>query len=385
MPAIKVSELKRMCEANGSEWAARHLRTALTEKHLRPEDFSVRALAEGLVDGGREWVESMNPNGGVQILREDAVNTTAFSNVMGQIVYNKLLDSYMMPDFVLSRTIPATKTPFKREKIAGTQRIGDKFTNVPEGHDFPEFGLGEDYIETTETQKIGGIVPVTKEAIFYDRTGQILRNASEVGEYMGLRKEKLISDCVLGNTPWYWTGTTYSDIYSTGLFTNSQSNPLASWVDVDDSRALFLAIKDPYTTEPIMVAGKDVLVSPYALYNARRIFNASVVRFGDGASSTYQTESANPIGSDGYNVMSSLYMHDRLVADGVSAANAKAYWFHGDFAKAFAWMENWPITVSQAQAGNDREFRADIVHQFKVSMMGSASVLDPRYVVRNTN
>ena len=55
---------------------------------------------------------------------------------------------------------------------------------------YPNVGLGEDYIETPSTTKRGFIVPVTREAIFFDRTHLILQRAAEVGEVLGLNKEK---------------------------------------------------------------------------------------------------------------------------------------------------------------------------------------------------
>ena len=67
-----------------------------------------------------------------------------------------------------------------------------------------------------------------------------------------------------------------------------------------------------------------------------------------------------------------------------SASAAKKWWFIGDFRKAFAYMENWPITVTQSPAGGDAEFNQDIVVRFKASERGAAAVINPRYVVKST-
>ena len=63
---------------------------------------------------------------------------------------------------------------------------------------YPNVGLSEDYIETPSTTKHGFIVPVTREAIFFDRTHLILQRAAEVGEVLGLHKEKRLIDLVIG-------------------------------------------------------------------------------------------------------------------------------------------------------------------------------------------
>ncbi|MBQ6827616.1 MAG: hypothetical protein IJO46_06335, partial [Thermoguttaceae bacterium] len=58
------------------------------------------------------------------------------------------------------------------------------------------------------------------------------------------------------------------------------------------------------------------------------------------------------------------------------------YWFYGDFKKAFAYMENWPITVSVSSAGSEADFSQDVVARFKASERGTPAVLNPRCVVK---
>ena len=60
------------------------------------------------------------------------------------------------------------------------------------------------------------------------------------------------------------------------------------------------------------------------------------------------------------------------------------WWFLGDFRKAFAYMENWPITVTQSPPNSEADFNQDIVIRFKASERGAAAVLNPRYVVKST-
>jgi hypothetical protein len=72
------------------------------------------------------------------------------------------------------------------------------------------------------------------------------------------------------------------------------------------------------------------------------------------------------------------------MANGYTADDAKKYWFIGDFRKALAYMENWPITVTQSPPGSEAEFNQDIVVRFKASERGAAVVINPRYLVRST-
>jgi len=83
-------------------------------------------------------------------------------------------------------------------------------------------------------------------------------------------------------------------------------------------------------------------------------------------------------------VVESRLAYRRILAGGTAAVDAKKWWFIGDFRRAFAYMENWPITVTQSPAGSEADFTSDIVLRFKASERGAAAVINPRYVVKNT-
>ena len=83
-------------------------------------------------------------------------------------------------------------------------------------------------------------------------------------------------------------------------------------------------------------------------------------------------------------MIASRIAYRRLVDHGVTAANAAGYWYLGNFRKAFAYMENWPITVTQSASGSEADFEQDIVVRFKASERGVPAVLNPRYVVKCT-
>ena len=145
----------------------------------------------------------------------DGVDVTAFSNITGQVIYSKILEAYTQEAFVVSKLVDTIPTRLDGEKIPGIGRISDEATEVHPGMPYPHVGFGEDYIETPSTTKRGFIVPVTKEAIFFDRTHLILSRAAEVGEVLGLNKEKRLIDLVIGATNNYkWKGTAYNTYYA---------------------------------------------------------------------------------------------------------------------------------------------------------------------------
>lgn len=389
MNTIRYRELRRRYELDGPQRTISHLSEALSEGTLRPEDFSIRDLAEALIPNGHDWVRRLDPRAasGVNLLEaSDGVDVTAFLNVTGQVIYSKIMEAYNQEAFVASRLVSTVPTRLDGEKIPGVGRVVDGDFEVHPGMPYPNVGFGEDYIETPSTTKHGLIVPITREAIFFDRTNLVLSRAAEVGEILGLNKEKRLLDVIIGATNNYkWKGVEYNTYYESddgGEWTNALSdNELVDWTNVDAAEQLFADILDPTTGEPVLIRGTTVLVMPAYRHAAHRVFNAAEIHYtGDGSATT--SVAANPLGN--YQVVESRLAYRRVVAAGTAADDAKAWWFIGDFKKAFAYMENWPITVVQSPPGSEAEFSQDIVVRFKASERGAAAVLNPRYVVKNT-
>jgi hypothetical protein len=317
------------------------------------------------------------------LLESEAVDASAFLNIAGQLIYAKIMDSFRQEAFVASRLVSTIPTRLNGEKIPGVTRVNDTIDEIAPGMPYPSLGFGEDYIETPTTAKRGFIVPVTRETIFFDRTHLVLSRAAEVGEILGLNKEKRLLDVIVGAANNYkWKGTAYNTYQAATPWINVKAaNELIDWTDVDAAEQLFAEMLDPATGEPVLVRANTVLVMPAYRHAAHRVFNAAEITY-TGTSANTATTVANPLGN--YRVFESRLAYRRVVASGVAAADAKKWWFIGDFNKAFAYMENWPITVTQSPLGSEADFNNDIVIRFKASERGAAAVLNPRYVVKCT-
>lgn len=388
-------ELKRLMQRHPRE-AALEVCGAIREGVYKPEEFSIAELFEATVPDGSEAIKLFNPRqpGGYVPLREDAgnINTAQFANITGQIVYTKIMEASVMEDNVFSKIIPMIPTRLSGEKIAGISQLGDQAGVVGEGQSFPRAGVSEDYIETPVTTKRGFIVGVTKEAIFFDRTNLVLSRAAEVGAFLAINKEKRLIDCVIDeNTTkhrYKWRGNviaTYGDNSGTHSWDNLEaSNALADWTDINAAEQLLANMLDPNTGEPIVVNGTTLIVTPQLAATAAYIRNQTFgVHFnGYSTSGTLMSlQAPSPIGSHQYsasfpNVITSRQLAARLGTD--------TTWFYGDPSKAFAYMENWPITVTQSLPGGPDEFERDVVNQFKASEMGAASTMQPRAMVKCT-
>lgn len=346
-------------------------------------DFSIRDLFEHLVPNGREMVESWNPrfgpdSGANLVEAAGAITSSDFSSITGQIVYSRMMEDLAAEDFPFQALIPTQSTQFSGEKIPGIAGLGDQAEVVAENEEYPLVGTGEDYIETPATTKRGFIVPITKEALFFDRTSLIMQKAGAVGESLQINKEKRAIDCVIDeNTTTHrykWRGTSYATYQTTTPWDNvTASNALVDWTDVDNANQTLNGITDPNTGEPVMVEADTLICTKSLEEIASRIRNATeitVVTAGFATSGNpTQTKLANPMGGK-FTVLSTRLLAARLATD--------TSWFYGNPRKAFVYMENWGITVTQAPAGNSDDFNRDIVTKFKCSERGQYATIEPR-------
>lgn len=388
MKTINYRELKRRVELDGTRKTTEHLTEAIETKQLKPEDFSFRDLAEALVPEGVEWVRAMDPCSGSAVLESEAVDSSAFLNVAGQIVHAKILESYNHQAFVASRLVSVIPSRLSRERIPGVGKINSAAMEVHEGMPYPNAGFGEEYVDTPETTKHGLIVPVTREAIFFDQTGLILRRAAEVGEILGADREKRILDTVLGITNSYsQNGTSYNTYYASsdsGPWVNKLTgNALEDWQNVDAAEQLFADMLDPNTQDPILLHSNTVLVMPGNRYTASRIFLNNEVTWTSGnGNGDHTVTMANPLSH--YQILDSAFAYRRLLANNITAANAAKYWYIGDFRRAFAYLENWGMTVTRSSRFSEADFTQDILVRFKASERGTPAILDPRCVIACT-
>lgn len=395
MAYLKVAALRSMLEGMGPERTVQELREALESKQLKPEDFSLRRLAEGLVRDkrsgevlGRDFTEALDPRqaGSAHSLTVlEAVDSTAFKQISGQLIITRLLDAYNSPAFIGDQLCTTVPTEFDGEKIPGITGLGDQAQQVDELKPYPSAAVGPDWIATPHTLKHGLKVEVSKEAVFFDRTGRLLMQAQKVGESLGLHKEKRILDMVLGVTNNYkWRDTAYDTYQTSSPWDNvTASNGLENWTDIEAMLATFAALIDPATEEPIVMIPNTIWCHTSNRATANYILNATQVKVDPNISAgTMQHQMYVPnsqlVGQ--YNVLASPTMDARYTAGSVTTTD----WFMGDPKAAFAYMENWPITVVPMPENNYEAWDRDVVAGWKASERGTVAVLEPRKAGKST-
>ena len=203
------------------------------EVKKRPEDFSFRALWEGMVGDVADTLPRglINLNGNQQYTAE-AIDSTMFPIATGNIITRRVIDAYNMPGLVGDMLVETMQSNLRSETIPGFSEAQSPL-EVKEGDDYKEASFGEKYV-TTETSKKGRIISLTEENIIFDQTGQILIRARRIGERIALEREKTILDGVTGvNTNVYKPSGVATALYSAGHNNLNTSTGLVDWESID--------------------------------------------------------------------------------------------------------------------------------------------------------
>lgn len=364
------------------------LEQAFEAKELRPLDISIPRLFEACF-GSDKWHRARH-NRDVLVTNimeaAGAVTTAAFQGISGQIVYNAIKDGYANEEFVFSKKVKDIPTEFNGEKIAGITAIGDEALVVGEGQNYPLAGVSEDYIETPTTEKRGNIVPLTREAIFFDRTGKLLEECGKVGYWLGVNKEKRVIDAMIDvnvtRHRYKWRGTSYATFQTSTPWINSiaSGRPLVDWVSINAVEQLMWNYTDPATGEPIVVMPKELIVCPENLHTAKQVIHATENRMAVGGYAVTGNMNTRVAGNtlDSYEIVTSRWLKAR--ADAASLATTT--WWLADIARTIAYMQNWALETTQSPPNSQKEFEQDIVTQYKSSERGATVVMEPRAIAQ---
>lgn len=418
---MKGQNFRQLYESMGPQGTYQKIVECLATGDLKPDDFELKELYIGCcgersyVERGRRFAQMQhtlqaprlipedeyrgndrwldNPG---QILREagEAVDVSAFSAITGQLYVTAVNKGWENAEAVSDRIFTNFPTQLSGEKIPWLSNIfgatpGD--SDIHPGMNYPELTFGPRWITSPRTKKKGGILSLSMEFMLFDRTGQAGSMGGEkVGEAIRYDKEYLCLRMFLGLDQSYnLNGTAYNTYLTTGTnYVNAQSaTPLVDYTSVNNAIYLFSKILDPDTGRPIRIGmPPDMFVMPFAVMNAKRILTATgtqTVYPGYSAATppapgNVKFDSGNPI-NWGINLMTSPIAYQLLINSGLTATQANAYWWSGDFKKTFYYAENFPFQSFQAAPQNLKDFEQDIQLRFKVREMGAPFVWDPRY------
>lgn len=354
----------------------------------RPEDFSVRALWEGLVGDVESTLPhamGMNASGYVEI--QESVSSSGFSSAIGQLIAAKVIEGYESPGFIGDELVTTMPSKLRGERIVGfTALQGPK--PVGELSPYEDSTFTDKYVGTRETKR-GRLLSVSEEAVVFDQTGQLLLRASMLGESARQERERRIVRAVInadsGEAVYQPSGTA-EQLYSAGNNNLlSTATPLVDWTDIQEVLAFHATnVTDDRETDdemggqPIAWMPKILLTGVELAGTAARIIAATEVRDASGAIQI----TGNPLsmlGIGGLRALSSPFIDNATDGDQWDDGSD---WFLGDFKRQFVYKEIWPLQTFRAPAQNEEQFTRDIVARFKVREYGDVVAIDERYVVK---
>lgn len=367
----------------------------IKEGKIKVKDLSLFDVARAtLGDSNLMRLQSMDADNVAVGLREsvDPVNLTAFTDITQLMVLEGAMEAYQAPEYIGDKLTKAESSRRDIIRKPGLQLIDDDALVVPEGEEYPTVKFGQDFQDLPQSQKRGLKIGVTREAIFFDETSEVLTRAASIGERVGTNKEKRILRTFLGLTNNYNRNGVARNTYVASAdprINKITANPLNDWHSVDNAQALFVGMTDDRSRsvagEPIQVTPDTIVTSRYKLMTAMQIMQATMVRKATNAA-VDQTYSANPLNMLPMQTLSSVWLDWLLVNEGgVSIANAKEYWNIGQPKKAFTYRTLFPFQMITAPANTEAEFERDVLVQYRGSERGVCYVEAPWYVVQSIN
>lgn len=365
---MKRIDFKTLLESYDLREVVEKLRDDLQAKKVKPESLSVRRLWEQIVGPVELTLDSCAQETGFISTLHEAVDTTAFNVITGEVIAQKVMDAYKARESVADRLVEVVSSNRKTENVVGFTAL-EGLNEVSEGMPYEDSGIGEKYVEI-DNSKYGRVLSITEEAIQFDQTGQLLSRASQFGTKAKIKRERLILEGVIdanysaGVSGVYKPGGTIAQLYSSG---NENLNTGAGGIDDTNLSTAYNALRTTTDEEDNYIATSSSLLlmcHPSVVKTAHVMTNSTLIPSSDYNDANYWKGMFTPVENP--------YI------------GATTTWFLGDFKSQFRWQEVWPIQVLRAVPGSDFDFHRDIRAAFKVRFFGGVGAIDHRFVQKQT-
>jgi hypothetical protein len=325
----------------------------IKEKKMGISDVSFRELWEALVvaEAHRQGMDV-----------EETVHSTAFPNISGEILSQAMIEGYNEFPTDANALVRVVPSNMKVEMSAGWSAIG-AIRPVKEKGDYEEVEAPDEKVVLTDNNKHGGVISLTREAIKFDKTQQLIVRARDIGREAARYRSQLILEGVIDkNANVYNRGTLYT---GSNLKTGAGSVLNTSGYEASDL-ALMNMVDE--RSNPIWVLGdRPVVMVPTALKAmAWKLKNNEY-----GPAGTALGNDKN-YAQNAFDIVVNPYQ------------TTTTRWHHGAFNRQFVWFEVWPLeTFYRTGQQHEDGFFKDLVLQAKVGFFGGVGALDNKYVIQN--
>lgn len=361
----------------------------LKEDKLNSADFNFAQMAQELIPD----FESMRTASA-----QDVVNTimsSHFPTLSGTVINREILKSYQSNMEGLDALVSegqASRTTM--EQLAGfTDSEGPEMRL--EGMPYEETLFGEKSVQVYMAD-FGRMISITREALFNDRTGQLLDQARKIGDKAGIHRAKMIAQTLEvaprtafkeptgGSRAFVYKGTAVqvADFYAATHATLDgrvnknliTSNGLADYRNIQAAMKAFGAYKD-YNGDEIVVKPDTLIIHPDNEVLAWQIVNTASFAAVGTAGSITPVHVSNPYGPGGlakFNIVSSRYLATPTT------------WYLGKPKDQMIWLWVYKPATESLTASAEKAFTNNIVVQYKFSYHGGCGHSDYLNVVKNT-
>lgn len=375
------------------------------ENRLRLGQISLRGLAEAIM--GEDAVELMNPNRTGAALRRRqlmeagtaAVHPSAFSNintfsgVATGLLEAEMLAAYTNPIYIGDKLAKPSQTrQFSGRKTIGVTRIGDKAEPRQPGMPTKRATVGERWIVQPETTENSLSMEILQETVYLDITGDLVRQANDIGDWIRYNKEMRILDVFAGVVNNYnYKGNTYNTYISNGYYNNVLTgNELLTPENLNKAEIVIADMRDPDTGTRINIMPNMLVCQHEFFAGATAILNGQDLAYrdkpADGAGVIQRYVNGPSIYTQrGYELVKSRLLYERInAANGLnqSASNAGKYWWLLDSNGFMTYEENWPLRVQNAVPGQMDMIDRGVLMYIKADERGVPMVREPRKAVR---
>lgn len=318
------------------------------EKKLDPMRVSFKAL----------WEQLVTERG-----LEENIVSSAFPTIAGEIISTVMIQAFQAFPRSGDRLVRTVPSKLKTSMIVGWKAIG-RISQVNEREPYGQTVPPDEKTVTIENKKYGGLMDLTKEAIFFDQTGELIDRARGLGEEGARYRDEIIMNKVCDVNDDALSGTV---LYSGGNSNLLTTNPLGTtgW---ENAHVELMSKKDDNTSKPIWVMGdRPIMVVPTGLYPLA--WKLQQNEYGPQGTGNLDRNMAQNM----YDIVTNPYL-----------TKASTTWWYGGFNRQFRWEEVWPLEVF-TRVGQDTEegFKQDVIQQFKVSFYGGCGAQDTRYALEN--
>ena len=343
-------------------------------KHREPDQFSLAELWEAVV-GPR--ITTLTIEGPTSLVED--VNVHQFTILAKTLISKQVMKAFDDIALVGDKLVDPFTSRLLSDKVPGGY-VSGFLEDIEPGMPYPHPGdIHEKYVQI-DGKKRGAILDVTWEAILFDQTGIVMREANRFGRQAAIDREKQIIQRIqdLANFRSYYPTNTQTNLYQAAgaarhTYGNLINNALQNWTDIDTAFQALGAMRDD-NGDPILITPTILLVPRAKVTIANRLIKnvlMPAIRTGTGVADS--PNEANPF-ANMFEVVSSAYLD----------LQSSVEWYLGNFKAQFLNKVVMPLQVlSRFDEKNDAMWERDIKVQFKVRYYERVGAVDYRFVVKS--